>query len=204
MNPPPDPFAPIPLFAYPLFATMIGGHEKYDKKLLKEIQELRRLHPGVTRSNRAGGWHSGTELMDSRSDAMAWLLQSVTSFARRCLATYHGNWATQDLKMGSYWANILGPGGFNAPHHHHPQHWSGVYYVQVPDVGGSAEDPSGLIEFLNPSPTQSQWGSGSFAYGPRAGTTLIFPSTLVHLVHPHTSDTERVSVAYNFNVVPKR
>ena len=198
-----DPFKPLELFAFPVFATMVGGHEKHNAALLDEILELERAHPGLRRSNR-GGWHSADELMASRTEAMAWLLQGVMAYARRALAPYYGGWQTSDLRLGSYWANVMGPGGFNAPHHHHPQHWSGVYYVSVPQVGGTSDDTSGMIEFLNPSPIQSHWGAGSFAYGPRPGAMLLFPSSLVHLVHPHQAEDKRVSIAYNLNVLPKR
>jgi hypothetical protein len=33
--------------------------------------------------------------------------------------------------------------------------------------------------------------------------TLLFPASLIHFVHPHEGDEDRISVAYNFNVVPK-
>jgi hypothetical protein len=32
---------------------------------------------------------------------------------------------------------------------------------------------------------------------------LLFPSSLQHFVHPHAGERPRVSIAYNFNVVPK-
>jgi uncharacterized protein (TIGR02466 family) len=198
-----DPFAPTPLFAFPLFSSVVAGHEAHKEALAAEILELKSRSPGTQRSNRQG-WHSGPEFLNSRSEAIAFVLKSVSTFARRALAPYYHDWTRSELKLGHYWANVLGKGGWNSPHHHHPQHWSGVYYVSVGPVGTTAEDPSGMIEFLNPSPVQSHWGAGSFAYGPRDGLTLLFPSSLVHLVHPHSGDHERISIAYNFNVIPKK
>lgn len=198
-----DPFAPIPLFAFPLYATVVGGHEAHRQPLLDEIAAHRARGAGLRRSNRGGGWHSDESFLQSRHPSLGWVLQSVTAFARQALAPSYGQWARQELKLGSYWANVLPAGAWNAPHHHHPQHWSGAYYVSVPAVGGTADDPGGMIEFLNPSPVQSQWGQGSFAYAPRDGAILLFPSSLVHLVHPHPGPGDRVSIAFNLDVVPR-
>ena len=200
--PPNDPFAPLQLFSFPLFATMIGGHEEHRQGLLDEIAAQRRADPGLVRSNR-GGWHSGEAFLASRNVHIGWVLDSVTTFARRALAPYYGGFKDKEVRLGHYWANVLGPGDYNAPHHHHPQHWSGVYYVAVPPSGGEG-DQGGTIEFLNPSPAQSHWGSGSFATAPRDGTTLLFPSSLVHLVHPHKAEGDRVSIAYNLNIGDRR
>jgi len=196
-----DPFAPLPLFAFPLFSSVIAGHEQHKGPLLDAILAHRQRHPGIRRSNR-DAWHSGSEFLQLRDEHVGWALQNVHTFARRALARFYKDWAGHDLKMGSYWANVLGKGGWNAPHHHFPQHWSGAYYVSVGQVGTDG-DLSGHIEFLNPSPWQTTWGSGNFAYGPREGLVMLFPASLLHLVHPHQSDEPRVSIAFNFNVLPK-
>lgn len=202
----PDPFAPIDLFAFPLFSTVLGGWEQHKQGLVDLIQAQKAQHPGVRRSNR-GAWHAGDEFLAVRDDHLAFVLQNATTYARRALAPYYHDWTRSELRLGTYWANVLGKGGWNAPHHHHPQHWSGCYYVHAGKMGTGAEDPSGMIEFLNPSPMASHWGSGSFAYAPRDGVMLLFPSCLVHLVHPYDGDDhdgERISIAFNFNVFPKR
>lgn len=199
----PDPFTPLPLFAYPLYSTVLADQGQHKDGLLKEILALQQSHPGVRRSNR-DAWHSGEEFLALRSPSVGWVLQNAVKFARLALARTHQDWATSELKLGHYWANVLGPGGWNAPHHHVPTHWSGVYYVSVGHVGAGADDLSGHIEFLNPSPWQSHVGkAGNFAYGPRDGLMLLFPASLVHFVHPHSGEDNRVSIAYNFSVVPK-
>ncbi len=73
----------------------------------------------------------------------------------------------------------------------------------MPDVAGG-DDLAGMIEFQNPVPWQSLWGrGGNFGLLPKPGMTVLFPSPLLHFVHPHPSEAIRVSIAYNFNVVPK-
>lgn len=200
---PADPLAPTPLFSFPLFSSVLAGFEQHRDPLLAQILELRRTHPGIVRSNR-NAWHSGDELAASRSEQLAWVLQKVTKFGRLALARYHDNWATSELQLGGCWANVLEPGGWNAPHHHVPCHWSGVFYVSVGQLGTRPGDPSGMIEFLNPNPGLSVVGQGgNFVYGPKDGLMLLFPASLHHFVHPHQTGEIRVSIAYNFNVVPR-
>lgn len=197
-----DPFQPIPLFAFPLFSSMLGDADRHREGLTRLILDHRARHAGIRRSNR-DGWHSGPEFLDVRDEHLAWVLHNVTVFAERALARFYGNWARHQLTLGSWWANVLDPGGWNAPHHHLPQTWSGVYYVRVPDVGTAPDDLRGRIEFLNPHPVQSAFGGGNFAYAPREGLNLLFPSSLVHLVHPHAGSEPRISIAYNVTVAPK-
>jgi uncharacterized protein (TIGR02466 family) len=200
-----DPFAPIPLFAFPVFSTTIAGYAEHRKALIDEIQGFRRDHPvGLRRSNRNDAWHSGEEFLRSRSAAITWVLQHATVYARRCLAPFYQDWAHADLRMGSYWANVLGPGGFNAPHHHFPQHWSGAFYASVPSGDGPKPDEhAGCFEILNPNPWQSTWGGGNSVHAPKEGMVLLFPASLVHYVHPHAGPGDRISIAFNFNVIPK-
>lgn len=198
-----DPFAPLEMFAFPLFSTMVAGHEAHDKALLDHILDLRSRHPGRVRSNR-NAWHSAEEFANSRNEHIAWVLKSIMDFAKRALASTYQDWATSDLRLVQYWANVLGPGGWNAPHHHFPTHWSGTYYVSVGPTGNGVDDFSGLIEFLNPTPWQSLIGrGGNVTHGPKEGMNLLFPASILHFVHPHSNEQPRVSIAYNLMVVPR-
>jgi uncharacterized protein (TIGR02466 family) len=132
------------------------------------------------------------------------VLGKAHRFARLALARLHDDWRAHDLQLAAAWANVLGPGGWNAPHHHAPTTWSGCFYVSVGDVGARKGDPGGMIEFLNPVPWMSQVGAaGNYLYPPKDGLVLLFPAGLQHFVHPHHDDAARVSIAFNFNVVPK-
>ena len=165
---------------------------------------MRKRHKGVVRSNR-NGWHAGPEFMESGDPHIQWVVDTALRFARRALAPAYNNWEKQELQVGTYWANVLDKGGFNAPHHHSPQHWSGVYYVDVPDLDSpSGENLGGMLEFVNP--TAAYGGgerSGNFAISPRAGMLCLFPAPLVHFVHPYHGPGERISIAYNLNIVAK-
>lgn len=198
-----DALTPIPLFSFPLFVSTLGGHEEHKQPLMSAILDLRSKHPGVRRSNR-NAWHS-PDRFGADNPHVQWLLGSMSAFAHRALAPFHDNWSHGVLKLPQYWANVMGPGGWNAPHHHFPYNWSAVYYVSAATGTGPQNDElDGMIEFLNPTPWHAMWGRrGNFAQRPQDGLALIFPASLVHFVHPHAHEELRVSVAFNFQVVPK-
>lgn len=197
-----DPFEPVPLFAYPIFSTLFGDAEAHRDGLRKVILDHRANHAGILRSNR-DAWHSGREFLAIDDEHVAWVLHNVTVFATRALARYYGDWARHELQLGSWWANVLDAGGWNAPHHHLPQVWSGAYYVDTPNIGTTPDDVHGRFEFLNPAVEPQPFIRGSFQVAPREGMTVLFPSSLLHLVHPNRGPEPRISIAYNFNVVPR-
>lgn len=198
----PGPFTPIPLFAFPLYVGMVGGADEHKDALVAHILKCRKENAGIVRSNRSA-WHSGPDFEGVDHPDVTWAMRQVKKYARRALAPVYDGWSTRKLVMGSYWANVLDKGGWNSPHHHVPQHWSAVYYVQASEVGEGGRDLRGMIEFVNPNVNQSHFGGGQFAYGPRDGMILLFPSSLMHFVNPHDSDVPRISIATNFDVVPK-
>ncbi len=200
----PDPFQPIPLFPVHLFTVRVAEHAEHNPALRARILKMRKKHPGIVRSNR-NGWHAGPEFMESDDPHIRWVIDTALRFARRALAPAYNDWKNTELQVGTYWANVLDRGGFNAPHHHVPQDWSGTYYVHVPEPDPQGPtDMGGMLEFINPT---SAYGggerSGNFALHPRSGMLCLFPSALVHFVHPHHGDEERISIAYNFNIVPR-
>jgi uncharacterized protein (TIGR02466 family) len=171
--------------------------------LVREILDLKQRYPGVTRSNR-NAWHSGNEFLEHKNEHVAWLLGKVIKFAQHAVGRYYQNWATSELRLVSAWANVLEKGGWNAPHHHFPCHWSGVFYVSVGATGTGLDDPSGLIEFLNPTPWLSAINqSGNFVCVPKDGLMFLFPSSIYHFVHPNFTSNQRISIAFNLEVHPK-
>ncbi len=201
-----DPFEPLPLFHIPFYTVRVTDHGEHNPALLKRILKMRKRNPGIIRSNR-NGWHAGPEFMQSDDPHIRWVIDTATRFARRALAPAYNNWSNTELQLGTYWANVLDKGGFNAPHHHTPQHWSGTYYVECPEPTGAPKDADmgGMLEFINPVASYGAGErSGNFAIHPRAGMLCLFPSALVHFVHPYHGPGVRVSIAYNFNIVGKK
>ncbi|MEO1602217.1 MAG: tetratricopeptide repeat protein [Pseudomonadota bacterium] len=101
------------------------------------------------------------------------------------------------------WSVVFEEEGHQVPHIHESGWLSGVYYPKVPcDIGESAEDPRGWIEFGRP---QALYGATRMPpvhlIRPEEGLIVLFPSYAFHCTVPTGSRELRVSVA--FDVMPR-
>ena len=113
------------------------------------------------------------------------------------------------LKICNYWININGKGAYNVGHVHPGSHLSGVYYVKCPKDSGVIvfENPYNFIAFNELDSYNEEFRQRNAQYGtmyiePKDGLLLIFPAHLRHAVPENNSDEERISIAFNLNVIP--
>lgn len=111
-----------------------------------------------------------------------------------------------ELKLTQSWANVNRQHSYHEQHHHCPNIWSGVYYVQ-------AQDNDATICFMNSNILNSSWpynavkvhqndlNSSQTICRVNTGMLLVFPSYLQHRVSQQLSDTERVSIAFNMDLL---
>ncbi len=189
------------LFSTPIMRFEVPGHTVLNAELLFEYENLRATDDGVSKSNR-NGWHSKGNLFDNDAPAFQKVRsaakESVLEVTRKVSSKIDPE--TLNLKLFA-WMNANPTGGYNAPHTHPGAHWSGVYYVSQPDIETGS---SGMIEFIDPRAELSHWKileSSAFrmkrTIRPSAGELIIFPSYLLHWVHPNESDQERITIAFN-------
>jgi len=110
-----------------------------------------------------------------------------------------------ELEFTRSWANINRKYSYHEQHHHCPNIWSGVYYVQ-------ATDNDATISFINSNLINSSWpykakkvyhtelNSTQTICKVQSGMLLVFPSYLNHKVDQHMSDNERISIAFNMDL----
>ena len=178
------------------------------KRLIKERQNQ---IEGVGLSNR-GGWQS-------RDDLFSWGGESITAlygWIERCIYQIHYTYRQEAFmqllnknggRLGHRllgWANVNKKGDWNSTHNHPNCHWSGCYYVQVPQ-------PSGRIALLDPRPNINMLSTGNdmidlFQQAPQEvdvteGLIIIFPSWMQHMVTAHANQQERISIAFNWRFV---
>lgn len=189
------------LFSTPLLRFSVQNHAALDAALLFEGEQMRKEDEGVQKSNRAG-WHSSGNLFNETAPPFQTLRAAAEQAVHDATRKVASKVAPEDLKLKIFaWMNMNPPGGFNAPHTHPGAHWSGVYYVNQPEV---ETGNSGMIEFLDPRSDLPNWRlfkSPSFRpklkIRPEAGQMILFPSYLMHWVYPNESDEERVTIAFN-------
>ena len=113
---------------------------------------------------------------------------------------------TQPVFIGNMWANINYPGSSNVAHIHSNAHWSGVYYIHVPEHSGTLqlEDPRGASNMFAPRQQKDLpprlWRL--VHYQPKPGRLIFFPAYLLHAVTENLSKLKgpkgwRVSVSFN-------
>ena len=190
------------LFAVPVYQKTMPRFHDRKQSTIEHIQELRKEDEGVVRSN-AGGWHSSDKLHLSKQEDIAWIMQRCLQISQGCIEEDNGGPLDGELHMVSAWANVNGPGHWNAPHTHLPCQWSGCFYVNVNEEASVKND--GNIVFIDPLPLGPQFRKATNAVmQPKDGMVILFPSYLMHMVEPHVNDEERISIAFNMQIIPKQ
>lgn len=199
-----------------LFATPSVLHDWPDSEALnQELAELvlakeKSDETGYgTRSN-AGGWQSAGNLITWPESCVQVLKNRIETIVFSLigeLVRKDGTERTFTLLIDS-WANINRSGNYNVVHTHPNCMWSGVYYVQqgMPD---KSVPYSGLLEILDPREAANYLQIRDTVLDGREfvdnvpGRMLLWPSWLKHWVHPFAGSGDRISIAYNVNVVEK-
>ena len=101
------------------------------------------------------------------------------------------------------WANVLAGPGRQIAHIHGEAWMSGCYYVRMPDITKSEDNPTnaGYIEFgqINDEFPNLKTDRLRFIQ-PKEGLVALFPSYLYHATVPTESQQPRIAIA--FDVVP--
>lgn len=197
-----DSIFPIPLYRYRV--EQAGLNEA----LSKEIAARRKAEQGIENRNRLG-WQSEHDFFQRQEEGHARLSRTFAEVTKQTIQLLDP--AADFARFGvllNGWVNINPPGGYNSPHQHSEAHLSGVYYVDVPKA---KSDSGGAIEFLSPHPVRllstlirSPLFSDRVRVQPEAGDLIVFPSQLLHWVHPNDSAKARVTIAFNATIQPKR
>ena len=104
------------------------------------------------------------------------------------------------LEHGNYWVNINYQNSYNNAHTHPGCWYSGVIYIQIPENSrkdGALQFLSGQARHMSDFTHMSQRDADNFPIMPEEGDVLLFPSAMIHFVEPHSTDYERISIAFN-------
>jgi uncharacterized protein (TIGR02466 family) len=197
------------VFATPLVVHDWPGSESHNAELQKLVlgKEAEDVKNGITRSN-AGGWQSAGNLITWKERCVETFRQRIEKLVTNLLQELirdEGKDRSFRLLIDS-WANINRRGDYNVVHTHPNCMWSGVYYVTPgnpdPDV-----PYGGLLELLDPREAHNYIQVTNTVLDARhffknePGRMLLWPSWVKHMVHPYVGEGERISIAFNVNVV---
>jgi uncharacterized protein (TIGR02466 family) len=195
------------LFSTPLFrrvlptASDVNGYLR-DLLLGREKSDAR---SGREYSN-VGGWHSEADLQESWDEEVRLVLgscQTLASEATRRLLGPDETLPSHRFAL-SAWANVSRQGDYNVPHVHMAT-WAAVYYVSVPAQCNDA-GVTGALELLDSRPPAAlvdmpgRFFATRHLIKPHAGLLVLFPASIMHLVHPFRGPGERISIACDLTI----
>ncbi len=189
-------------FGIPVFATKLPAYKHRRKELIDFFFELRGDRGDRVHRSNQGGWHSEENLYQLDNEHTQWLAKRIVQIAAQGIKEV----AKTDVKvqMVAMWANINEAGDWNAPHHHLPADWSGVFWARTEIEKrreGDKKVRDGDLLLFDPLPMARRFRRAStISFQPKDGTLLLFPAYLMHMVAPHMSDESRISVSFNLRV----
>ena len=161
-----------------------------NRKLEQEIYNLKEIDSGCVVSNR-GGWHSE---IYSGQEHFTSLVESIKNHVPELPFS-----PQLELKGITIWANVNGPGCWNAAHTHPGCHLSGVYYVKVPDGDCGRitfDDPREAMSYGDTWLNETYVGPTVERY-PQEGVMFLFPAGLRHHVDTNRTNSDRISISFN-------
>lgn len=193
----------LQMFPTTLLSCRLPDHERLNAGLLEYIEKLRRIAPdGRTRSN-VLGWQSGN--LDFDVPSVAEFATLVLERAREYGLAHSWSFPSHmQLIMREIWANASGKHAYNNVHNHPNSLLSGVYYVKAEEKCGDLliADPRKQAWVMQPEFVErNQMNSAVHTIPPEVGKLIIFPSWLDHGVNPNLSDTDRISMSFNINLM---
>lgn len=193
-------------FGIPIIRLTIDGFTARQAAIVDQILALRDADAGIHRSNQ-NGWHSANDLFRTTQPDLSWLIGRLYEESVLAIRGYEGERFHGDVPITECWANVHEAGGWNVPHVHLPNEWSGCFYVSVDKALADREPGSidGDLLLINPLPGSPQVNRPPFInVTPADGRLLLFPSYLLHMVAPHGSPHPRISLAFNFRLRHRR
>ena len=195
------------LFSTPLFQQVLPAASQVNPYLRDVLLARERTDAKSGREySNIGGWHSEADLQESWDEEVRLVLgacQALASEATRQLLS--ADEVSPALRFAvSAWANISRDGNYNVPHVHMAT-WAAVYYVSVPSQCSDA-GVSGGLELLDPRPPAALLDMPGRFFAtrrlikPQPGLLVLFPASIMHLVHPFRGAGERISIACDLTI----
>ena len=110
---------------------------------------------------------------------------------------------SEDGHIDMAWANVYGSGDYAVAHSHIRSRGSVVYMLDDGEPDG--EDPqAGRLMIIDPRfapccKVRPEYMTNPFCPLLEPGSMIVFPSSLVHAVNPHSGTRPRITIAWNIN-----
>ena len=183
-----------------LFSTPISMETlNFDTdEIYEECLRRKELGEGREISN-VGGWQSN-DLVPPDPFFEPFINQVVSS-----ANAFADHISIKEVELSNIWINVNGPRDYNLRHDHGRSVFSGVFYPKPPKNSGSinfyhpisnivSREWKEAIKDFTPETSQRWW------YEPEDNLLILFPGFTEHEVGPNLSDSDRISISFNFNM----
>ena len=178
-----------------------GMTAEYFDMCKKEMDAMRLRDPqGRRRSNAGHGWQSNDGIDDNPIfNKMMREIRRVVAFELMpFLGAVPG---AAKCVLHNSWGNINYKFGWNAPHLHNGCFYSGVMYIRADGDEGGIRFLDTHYKVVGNMPAMPRMRESIIHY-PRTGDLYLFPSGLMHMVEPNTTEKDRYSISFNLEVDP--
>lgn len=187
---------------YNLFPSCVYEVELFEhvEELKKFSFELKNKDKGRVFSN-VGGWQSNSFSLNKFKKFKSILLNHLKIYGE-----YLNLDKTKKHEINQIWCNFNYYKDYNIPHLHLNSILSGVYYLTGNNKMGRLVfwHPSDLPEILWLNVKRDEYtvnNSITYNFFPKPGMLYIFPSWLRHSVEPNQTNEERISIAFDTNLI---
>lgn len=194
----------IPIFPCLIHVLECVEFKEYQKDLIKWIYNYRDKHPNSVEKSNAGGGYQTTPDFYGREDFVEYLDKIFYE-----LDHFKQLFNIKTFKLKNAWININPPGAYNRSHIHPQSNISGVWWIKIPENSGVIQFESPfefsqdrLINSYRKDIRESVNMFDNFYLNPVEGTIALFPSDLRHFVDVNNSTEDRISIAFNLDIVP--
>ena len=167
-----------------------------DNAALKQYAYDRKLaDPGRTISN-YGGYQS-SDIRAGENPQIDIFVDYLNKEIAQCAAQV----GMSELMLYNIWININPPGAYNHLHNHVGSVLSGVYYVDAAQNQGNIQferTDGGEYHIPEKIEKETYFTCTRASYVSKTGALYVFPSWLKHSVQGNRSNTDRISVSFNY------
>lgn len=196
------------LFPTYLYNEKLNTSGNLRKEILSEAYKFRDIDiegKKWSKKNYPGGYTSYGSLskLHDMSPYFSDLKKHIDRHVRKFVKYAEMDLEGQEFYMNSCWVNIMPKKSHHSFHIHPLSFLSGTYYVSTPKKSSviKFEDPR-LGFFMGAPPRQLDCRRENLNFvevAPQEGHIVLFESWLRHEVPSNTSDSERVSVSFNYS-----
>lgn len=184
----------------------------WNKEFLREISQIQKIDEEGKKWSQKNYW-GGYTSYGSTSQSFDKLHRFSTTFEKlekkikphvlQFAKQLYWDVDPQDLKISTFWINVMPQGTTHSFHHHPLSVISGTFYLQVPagSSGIQFEDPRLAMMMACPprlakAPENMQ---PHLTVKPRPADLILFESWMKHQVPPNPAKTSRISLSFNYD-----